>query len=140
MGYRLKEKGRLFREQARVGLGWGTGKATAVLFAREGARVLAIETKQIIEREGGICEAVAGNVSLAEDVAAAVGARVAEFGQIDVRHNNVGITGRDPEDSWDRVNDLNLKSVFLTCKQVLPHMEKQRKGVIVNIASVWGIR
>jgi NAD(P)-dependent dehydrogenase (short-subunit alcohol dehydrogenase family) len=84
--------------------GLGNGKATAVLFAREGARVLAadinldaaVETKRIIEREGGICEAVAGNVSLAEDVAAMIGACIAVFGRIDVLHNNVGIAGRDP--------------------------------------------
>src|SRR5207247_2726368 len=64
---------------------------------------------------------------------------------IDVLHNNVGIVDvggpvETTEESWDRVNDVNLKSMFLTCKQVLPHMERQGNGVIVNIASVSGIR
>jgi NAD(P)-dependent dehydrogenase (short-subunit alcohol dehydrogenase family) len=153
MGDRLKEKVALVSGAGSSGPGWGNGKATAVLFAREGAKVLAadinldaaVETKRIIEREGGICEAVAGNVSLAEDVAAIVDACTAAFGRIDVLHNNVGIVEvggpvETTEDSWDRVNDVNLKSMFLTCRQVLPLMERQRKGAIVNIASVSGIR
>ena len=153
MGDRLKEKVALVSGAGSSGPGWGNGKATAVLFAREGARILAadinldaaVETKRIIEREGGICEAVAGNVALAEDVAAVVDTCIAAFGRIDVLHNNVGIVEvggpvETTEDSWDRVNDVNLKSMFLTCKQVLPHMESQGKGAIVNIASVSGIR
>ena len=99
MGDRLEEKVALVSGAGSSGPGWGNGKATAVLFAREGARVLAadinldaaLETKRIIEREGGICEAVAGNVSLAEDVAAMVDACISAFGRIDVLHNNVGI-------------------------------------------------
>jgi NAD(P)-dependent dehydrogenase (short-subunit alcohol dehydrogenase family) len=153
MGDRLKEKVALVSGAGSSGPGWGNGKATAVLFAREGARVLAadinldaaLETKRIIEREGGICEAVAGNVSLAEDVAAMVDACISAFGRIDVLHNTVGIVEvggpvETTEDSWDRVNDVNLKSMFMTCKQALPHMERQGKGAIVNIASVSGIR
>jgi NAD(P)-dependent dehydrogenase (short-subunit alcohol dehydrogenase family) len=153
MADRLKEKVALVSGAGSSGPGWGNGKATAVLFAREGARVLAadinldaaVETKRIIEGEGGVCEAVAGNVSLAEHVAAVVDACIAAFGRIDVLHNNVGIVEvggpvETTEDSWDRVNDVNLKSMFLTCRQVLPHMERQGKGAIVNIASVSGIR
>ena len=124
-----------------------------MLFAREGARVLAVdinfnaavETKRIIEAEGGICEAVAGDVSRTDDVAAVVDACILAFGRIDVLHNNVGIVEvggpvETSEESWDRVNDVNMKSMFLTCKQVLPHMIRQGKGAIVNIASVSGIR
>ena len=153
MGDRLEGKVALVSGAGSSGSGWGNGKATAVLFAREGARVLAadinldaaVETKRIIEREGGICEAVAGNVSIAEDVAGMVDTCIAAFGRIDVLHNNVGIVEvggpvETTEDSWDRVNDVNLKSMFLTCKQVLPHMARQGKGAIVNIASVSGIR
>jgi len=81
------------------GPGWGNGKATAVLFAREGAKVLAadinldaaLETKRIIEAKGGVCEAVSGGVSRADDVAAMVDNCIAAFGRIDVLHNNVGI-------------------------------------------------
>src|SRR5215471_19342062 len=141
MGDRLKDKVALVSGAGSSGPGWGNGKATAVLFAREGAKVLAadinleaaVETKRIIESEGGICEAVAGNVALADDVAAIVDASVSAFGRIDVLHNNVGIVEVcDPveitENSWDRVNNVNLKSMFLTCKQVLPHMEHQGNG------------
>ena len=71
--------------------------------------------------------------------------QIAAFGRIDVLHNNVGtveVSGavETSEESWDRVNDVNLKSMFLTCKHVLPHMERQGKGAIANIASVSGIR
>jgi NAD(P)-dependent dehydrogenase (short-subunit alcohol dehydrogenase family) len=150
---RLKDKVALVSGAGSSGPGWGNGKATAVLFAREGAKVFAVdinldaavETKRIIESEGGICEAVAGNVSHADDVAAIVDACIAAFGRIDVLHNNVGIVEvggpvETSEESWDRVNDVNLKSMFLTCKQVLPDMERQGKGTIVNIASVSSIR
>jgi len=143
---RLKDKVALVSGAGSSGPGWGNGKATAVLFAREGARVFAVdinldaalETKRIVEKEGGICEALAGNVSHADDVAAMVDACIAAFGRIDVLHNNVGIVEvggpvETSEESWDRVNDVNLK-------QVLPHMERQGKGAIVNIASVSGIR
>jgi NAD(P)-dependent dehydrogenase (short-subunit alcohol dehydrogenase family) len=153
MGDRLKDKVALVSGAGSSGPGWGNGKATAVLFAREGAKMLAadlnldaaVETKRIIEAEGGICEAVAGNVSRADHVAAMVEACIATFGGIDVLHNNVGVVEvggpiETTEESWDRVNDVNLKSMFLTCKHVLPHMEQQGKGAIINIASVSGIR
>ena len=99
MGDRLKHKVALVSGAGSSGPGWGNGKATAVLFAREGAKILAadlnleaaVETKRIIEREGGICEAVAGNVSVAEDVAEIVDACITAFGRIDVLHNIVGI-------------------------------------------------
>jgi NAD(P)-dependent dehydrogenase (short-subunit alcohol dehydrogenase family) len=125
MGDRLKGKVALVSGAGSSGPGWGNGKATAVLFAREGAKVLAadinldaaIETKQIIESEGGVCEAVSGNVSRADDVANMVDACFAAFGRIDVLHNNVGIVDvggpvETTEENWDRVNDVNLKSMF----------------------------
>ena len=131
----------------------GQRQSDGELFAREGAKVLAadinldaaIETKRIIGGEGGVCEAVSGDVSRASDVAAIVDACITAFGRIDVLHNNVGIVEvggpvETTEESWDRVNDVNLKSMFLTCKRVLPQMERQGKGAIVNIASVSGIR
>ncbi|HUI17333.1 MAG TPA: SDR family oxidoreductase [Alphaproteobacteria bacterium] len=153
MAARLKDKVALVTGAGSIGPGWGNGKATAVLFAREGAKVLAadlrlaaaLETKRIIEGEGGVCEAVACDVSKAKEVAAMVEACMTAFGRVDVLHNNVGIVEvggpvETSEESWDRVNDVNLKSIFLTCKHVLPHMERQGKGAIVNIASVSGIR
>ena len=95
MGDRLKDKVALVSGAGSSGPGWGNGKATAVLFAREGAKVLAadinrdaaLETKRIIDEEGGICEAVSADVSQADDVSAMVSACIAAFGRIDVLHN-----------------------------------------------------
>ena len=136
-----------------VGPGWGNGKATAVLFAREGARVFAVdinlaaaeETREIIIAEGGQCTAYQADVSQSADVAAMVEHCLETYGRIDILHNNVGILEvggcvEASEESWDRVNEVNLKSVFLICKHVLPHMERQGGGAIVNISSVAGIR
>jgi NAD(P)-dependent dehydrogenase (short-subunit alcohol dehydrogenase family) len=121
-----------------VARGWGNGKATAVVFARKGAKVraadvnrdAALETKRIIDGEGGICQAVSADVSRADDVSAMVSACFAAFGRNDVLHNNVGMVEvggpvETTEESWDRVKDVNLKSMFLTCKQLLPHTEHQ---------------
>jgi NAD(P)-dependent dehydrogenase (short-subunit alcohol dehydrogenase family) len=142
------------------GPGWGNGKAAAVLFAREGAKVLcadvseaaARETADIIGREGGAGEVFACDVSKSDQVAAMVArCRDAFGGRIDILHNNVGIavTGGPVELSeaeWDRVNAVNIKSMFLTCKHVLPVMAAQApnahglRGAIVNISSVAAIR
>lgn len=136
-----------------VGPGWGNGKATAVLFAREGAKVVALDLKReaaeetcgLIEREGGECLALEGDVSRDADVAASVAAATERFGRIDILHNNVGtaVLGGPvevQEDDWDRIFAINVKSVFLTCKHVLPHMERQKKGAIINVASIGAIR
>lgn len=135
------------------GPGWGNGKATAVLFAREGAQVLAVdldpaaadETRSIIEGEGGVCAAHRADVAEAGDVRELVDACLERFGRIDVLHNNVGIVElggvvEASEESWDRVQRVNLKSVFLTCKHAIPAMERQGGGAIVNVGSVAGMR
>ncbi len=153
MGDRLKGKTAIVTGAGSVGPGWGNGKAAAVLFAREGAAVFAVdidpdaaaETKAIIEGEGGVCEAHRGDVSDAGEVEALVGRCLDRFGRIDVLHNNVGIVELGgpvelSEEAWDRVAAVNLKSMFLTCKHVLPVMERQGGGAIVNISSVSGIR
>ncbi len=153
MGDRLKGKTAIVTGAGSVGPGWGNGKAAAVLFAREGAAVFAVdidpdaaaETKAIIEGEGGACEAHRADVSDAGEVEALVGRCLDRFGRIDVLHNNVGIVELGgpvelSEEAWDRVAAVNLKSMFLTCKHVLPVMERQGGGAIVNISSVSGIR
>ena len=153
MGDRLKGKTAIVTGAGAVGPGWGNGKAAAVLFAREGATVFAVdidldaaeETRAIIDREGGVCEAHRGDVSDAGEVAALVERCLDRFGRIDVLHNNVGIVELGgpvdlSEAAWDRVAAVNLKSMFLTCKHVLPVMERQGGGAIVNISSVSGIR
>ena len=135
------------------GPGWGNGKAAAVLFAREGARLFCVdinraaaeETAAIIREEGGEAEAHRADVAKAQEVEAMVARCLAVYGRIDVLDNNVGIVEvggpvEASEESWDRVLDVNLKSMFLTCKHVLPVMERQGGGVLVNIASIAGIR
>lgn len=135
------------------GPGWGNGKAAAVLFAREGARLFCVdinlsaaeETVAIIRSEGGEALAQQADVAKADDVAAMVAQCLDSYGRIDVLENNVGILEvggpvEASEESWDRVLDVNLKSMFLTCKHVLPVMLRQGGGVIVNIASIAGIR
>jgi NAD(P)-dependent dehydrogenase (short-subunit alcohol dehydrogenase family) len=149
MGKRLQDKVALVTGAGSIGPGWGNGKATAVLFAREGAKVFGVDldldaadaTRGIIEGEGGVCATHAADVSKAASVAAMVEACMAAFGRIDVLVNNVGIarTGgiaTTAEADWDLVTDVNQKSVYLTCKHVVPIMERQGSGAIVNIASV----
>jgi NAD(P)-dependent dehydrogenase (short-subunit alcohol dehydrogenase family) len=153
MGGRLEDRTAIVVGAGSVGPGWGNGKATAVLFAREGARVLCVdineaaaeETAGIIAGEGGAAAVQRADVSRAEDVAAMTERCLDLWGGIDVLHNNVGIlVSGGPveasEESWDRVMDVNLKSMFLTCKSVLPVMEAAGRGAIVNIASIAGIR
>lgn len=150
---RMKDKVVLVTGAGSSGEGWGNGKAAAVLYAREGAKIFAVdrriqaaqETQSIIRGEGGECEAYAADVSSSEEVAGMVNACIQAFGRIDVLHNNVGIveTGGPvemSEESWERVIRVNQTSVFLTCKHVLPHMEAQGHGAIVNIGSIAGIR
>ena len=153
MSDRLKNKVAIVTGAGSVGPGWGNGKATSVLFAREGAKVFAIdislpaaeETKEIIEKEGGICVIQKVDVSKSDEVKAMVEQCIQTYGRIDILHNNVGIViAGGPveinEETWDRVMAVNLKSMFLTCKYVLPYMEKQGGGIIINISSIAAIR
>ncbi len=153
MGDRLKDKIAIVTGAGSSGPGWGNGKATAVLFAREGAKVWAVdlnleaaeETRAIVEEEGGQCETCEADVSRSNSVEAMVQGCLDTYGRVDILHNNVGILEiggpvEASEASWDRVVDVNLKSMFLTCKFVLPHMEKQGRGAIVNLSSISGIR
>ena len=103
------------------------------------------ETRSIIAEEGGVCEVQQTDVTNAAQVEAMVERCLNIFGRIDILHNNVGIVEvggpvEASEESWDRVCAVNLKSMLLTCKSVLPHMEKQGGGAIVNISSVTAIR
>jgi NAD(P)-dependent dehydrogenase (short-subunit alcohol dehydrogenase family) len=136
-----------------VGPGWGNGKAMSVLFARQGAKVFGTDinadaaavTGEIIRKEGGTFELCRCNMLVAAEVSAAVDACVERFGRVDILVNNVGGSAPgDPvsmsEEVWDNQIDFNLKTVFLGCKYVLPLMEKQRSGVILNIASIAGLR
>lgn len=150
---RLSDKVAIVFGAGSIADGIGNGKATAIAFAREGARVFAVDlngqaardTAAAIAREGGICEVGVADVTRDAEVKAAVDACVARFGRIDILHNNVGMAylGGPVEMSeadWDRSVDLNLKSLFVTCKHVLPVMEAQGGGAIVNISSIASIR
>ena len=153
MGQRLADKVAIVTGAGSIGPGWGNGKATAVLFARQGAQIFAVDinldaaeqTQAIIQGEGGQCTAHRADVGHNADIEAMVERCLTTYGRIDILHNNVGILEvggcvEASEESWDRVNQVNVKSVFLACKHVLPHMERQGGGAIVNISSVAGIR
>jgi NAD(P)-dependent dehydrogenase (short-subunit alcohol dehydrogenase family) len=153
MGNRLDGKVALVTGCGAVGPGWGNGKAIAALFAREGARVYgcdinpeaAEETRKIVSEEGGQIEVMRCDVASNEQVAHLVAECVARFGGIDILVNNVGIVEVGgpvdyPLEKWQRVMDVNVTSMFLTCKHVIPHMLKRGGGNIVNIGSVAGIR
>ncbi|HUN38867.1 MAG TPA: SDR family NAD(P)-dependent oxidoreductase [Acetobacteraceae bacterium] len=136
-----------------VGPGWGNGKATATLLARQGAAVFLVdinpsaaeETRGIIQSEGGASAVHGSDMTLAADVENMVRACMARFGRLDVLVNNVGGSAPGdpvsmPEEVWDRQIDFNLKTAFLGCKYAIPEMLKQGKGAIVNISSVAGMR
>jgi NAD(P)-dependent dehydrogenase (short-subunit alcohol dehydrogenase family) len=153
MADRLKDKVAIVVGAGSIGPGWGNGKCTAVTFAREGAKVFCVdrkpaaaeETVALIGTEGSEAAAFEADASRNDSVKAMVEACLAKWGRIDVLDNNVGIgsTGGPvelSEDEWQRVFDVNVKSFFLTAKHVLPVMEKQGKGAIVNVSSIASIR
>ena len=153
MAGRLQDKVALVSGAGSVGPGWGNGKAAAVLFAREGARVFCVdrnlsaaeETAALIAQDGGTATAHQADVADGAQVAQLTAACRAAYGRIDVLHNNVGILEAGgpvelSEEAWDRVMAVNIKSMFLTCKHVLPVMLEQGRGAIVNIASIAAIR
>lgn len=136
-----------------VGPGWGNGKAAAVLYGREGAKVFAVdidagaaaETRTLIEAEGGVCMAYRADVSVPADIERAVATCIAEFGGVDILHNNVGMVevGGPVEiesEDWDRLFAVNVKSMFLAAKHALPAMVRKGRGAIVNISSLAAIR
>jgi NAD(P)-dependent dehydrogenase (short-subunit alcohol dehydrogenase family) len=133
----------------------GNGRATAILFAREGANVLLVdrngdsarETESLIEREGagGRTTVFEGDVTSEDTCQAMADACLAAYGRIDILHNNVGIGTGDREltqldlAAWDRILSVNLKSAFLPCKRVLPVMRQQQSGAIINVSSLAAI-
>src|SRR5205085_137058 len=150
---RLKDKTAMVVGAGSIGPGWGNGKATAVTFAREGAQVFCVErnsaaaeeTVKIIASEAGNATAFTADVSRGAEVKAMVEACLSSYGRIDVLDNNVGIAEMGDvvevsEAEWDRVFTVNLKSAFLTMKHVIPIMQKQGSGSIINISSIASIR
>lgn len=153
MSGRLEGKAAVVVGAGSSGPGWGNGKATAVLFAREGARVLctdinedaANETAEIIRSEGGQAVAIRADASQAADAERVMATCMEQFGRLDVLDNNVGIVEVGdvvelPEQDWDRIFAVNVKSCFLAMKHAIPIMVGQGGGAIVNISSIAAIR
>jgi NAD(P)-dependent dehydrogenase (short-subunit alcohol dehydrogenase family) len=130
----------------------GIGRSTALLFAREGATVViadlnvqggeSVTTK--ITEAGGRAIFEAADVTRAEDCLRVAERAIREFGRIDVLFNNAGIIRRATvldlgEDEWDQVMAVNVKSIYLLSREVIPHMQKQGSGTIINTASGWGL-
>jgi NAD(P)-dependent dehydrogenase (short-subunit alcohol dehydrogenase family) len=134
------------------GEGLGNGRATALRFVQEGAKVLAVdrdlasaeETARLAGEEGGECIAFEADVTKERTLAAAIKAAQDRWGKVDILHNNVGVSlaGGDAspleitEEAFDRVCAINLRGTVMACKHVLPLMRAQRSGVIINISSI----
>jgi NAD(P)-dependent dehydrogenase (short-subunit alcohol dehydrogenase family) len=133
-----------------TGAASGMGAATALLFAREGARVvvadlLAAEGEQVVGRikeAGGEAKFQHLDVTSEKDWQGAVAANLAAYGRIDVLVNNAGISGSDPDllslTVWENVMTVNAKGCFLGMKYLIPEMQKAKRGAVVNISSISG--
>ncbi|MEQ8320998.1 MAG: glucose 1-dehydrogenase [Rhodospirillales bacterium] len=153
MAGRLDGKVAIITGAGCVGPGWGNGRAECVRFAQEGARIFAVdlksepmdETLERVAETGGEIETHLCDVTDKAQVDAMVEACIARFGRVDILINNVGGSAHGgpvemDEDTWDHQMEFNLKSVYLCCKAVLPRMEAQGSGVIINTGSSAGMR
>ena len=136
-----------------TGAGTGIGRASAIVFAREGAKVVVAdvevgtgeETVRLIQEAGGEAVFFAVDVARSDQVAALMEKALATFGRLDVAHNNAGVEGPIArivdcsEAEWDRTIEINLKGVWLCLKYEIQAMLKLRRGAIVNTASVAGL-
>ncbi len=137
-----------------TGAASGIGRASAVLFAKEGAKIVVADidetggrqTVDLIAQGGGSAVFVKADVTKAGDVERMIKASVDQFGKLDILFNNAGVgTAFTPieqvdEALWDRVMAINVKSIFLGCKYAAPVMKAQGGGVIINTASISGVR
>ena len=128
----------------------GNGRAISILFSREGAKVMLVdknldrakETKSMIDKEGGESFVFKADITKEDNCQRLATKCVEIYGRIDILVNNVGIGTGDrkvvdlSEETWDKIFDINLKGMFFVCKYVLPVMEKQESGSIINISSV----
>ena len=153
MGNRLRGKVAIVTGAGSRGPGLGNGKAAAILFAREGARVLCVdqvldraeETVGLIRGEGGEAAGLAADVTRADDCRVMVEAAVSRWGGLDVLHNNVGIESRKDllettEEDWDEVLEVDLKSVFLATRAAVPAIVAHGGGSVVCVSSIVGHR
>ena len=153
MATRLQGKVAIVAGAGSRGPGLGNGKATAILFAREGARVLCVdqakeraeETVGLIRAEGGEAEAFAADVTRAADCRAMVEAATGRWGGLDVLHNNVGIESRGTlmettEEEWDRVMAVDLKSMLLATQAAVPALQRRGGGSVICVSSIAALR
>ena len=150
---RLEGKVAIVTGAGSSGDGIGNGKATAILFAREGAKVLLVdvvedraeETLAAVQAEKGEAAVFQADVTSADDCSRMVEAAMERYGRVDILDNNVGISQRGTvvdvsEEEWDRVMTVNLKSMVLTSKAAIPRMIESGGGSIINISSITGLR
>jgi len=136
-----------------VGDGIGNGRATAILLAKAGAKVVVVDrdgglakrTVEMIQEVGGEGIAFEADVTKSKDCAAMVAAAVQRFGALHLLDNNVGIGSRgsvvdESEENWRRVMQVNVETMFLAAKHAIPEMRKAGGGAIVNISSISAIR
>jgi NAD(P)-dependent dehydrogenase (short-subunit alcohol dehydrogenase family) len=152
MGERLKGKVAIVTGAGSRGPGLGNGKATAILFAREGAKVLCVdaelaraeETVKTIAGEGGTARGFAADVTRAAECQAMVEEAISRWGGLDILHNNVGVESRldlmdTTEEEWDRVMAIDLKSMLLATQAAVPAMEKRGGGAVICVSSIAAI-
>ncbi len=133
--------------------GIGNGRATAILFAREGADLLLVDrdetavqaTLDMIRAEGNDAAITVADVTSTEDCSRIVADAVSRYGKLDVLHNNVGIGGRGTveqisEVEWDHVLRVNVTSMMLTCKHAIPALRESGGGAITNVSSIAALR
>ena len=150
---RLEGKVAIVTGAGSSGEGIGNGKATSVMFAREGAKVLLVdamgdraeETLRMIREEGGEASVLEASVTNSEDCRRIVEVAVERYGRLDILHNNVGISRRGTvleisEDDWDYVMAVNVKSIVLASRYAIPRMIEAGGGCITNVSSIAGLR
>ena len=150
---RLEGKVAIVTGAGSSGPGIGNGRATAVLLAREGARVLLVdlfedrakETQAMVAQEGGVASVCQADVTRGADCQRMVEAALQQYGRLDVLVNNVGISKRGTvldvtEEEWDRVMAVNVKSMVLSSRHAIPAMKRTGGGSIINISSTGALR
>ena len=153
MKKRLKDKAIIVVGAGTKGEGLGNGKATAIQFAREGAKVLCVDrdesaaeiTANIIINEGGQAEVCVADIVNSKDCERVVDSCLRYFKKLDVLHNNVGIPSwkeivDTTEEAWNKIFNANVKGMFLMCKQAIPRMIEGGGGSIINVSSVASLR
>ena len=153
MPNRLKDKVAIITGAGSRAEGIGNGRAAAILFAREGAKLLLVDrdeqaaqaTLELIRAEGNDAAIHSADVTSSEDCRAMVRAALDRWGRLDILHNNVGIGGRGTveeitEEDWERVQRVNVTSMMLTAKHAVPAMRASGGGAIINVSSIAALR